>query len=120
MIEEGFKDFARRWGPIFDQYKSLGVRFCLEVHPTEIAFDIVTARKRLKPSIIILLSDLIMTPVTLGYQGVDYVKFIYEFADRIFHVHMKDVHWNEVPGDIGVLEGIPNSVITAGTGISGV
>ena len=30
-------------------------------------------------------------PSHLGYQGVDYVEFIRRFADRIFHVHMKDV-----------------------------
>lgn len=48
MIDEGYKDFARRWGPVFDEYKRLGVRYCLEVHPTEIAFDIVTARRALE------------------------------------------------------------------------
>src|SRR5213075_2388786 len=37
-------------------------------------------------------------PSHLGYQGVDYVKFIRTFKDRIFHVHMKDVWWGH--GDI--------------------
>jgi sugar phosphate isomerase/epimerase len=105
MIEEGYKDFARRWGPIFDHYKSLGVRFCLEVHPTEIAFDIVTAKKALEAVDYHPAFGFNYDPSHLGYQGVDYVKFIYEFADRIFHVHMKDVNWNEAPGDIGVFGG---------------
>ena len=43
MIEEGYADFARRWKPILDEYQSLGVKFALEAHPTEIAFDIHTA-----------------------------------------------------------------------------
>jgi sugar phosphate isomerase/epimerase len=33
------------------------------------------------------------------------VRFIYEFSDRIFHVHMKDVTWNDQPGTIGVFGG---------------
>ncbi|HUH14203.1 MAG TPA: TIM barrel protein, partial [Longimicrobiales bacterium] len=41
MIEEGFADFARRWRPILDAFAEAGVRFALEVHPTEIAFDAV-------------------------------------------------------------------------------
>ena len=41
MIDEGFKQFAERWNPILDVFGECGVRFALEVHPTEIAFDIV-------------------------------------------------------------------------------
>src|SRR5690606_21955062 len=47
MIDDGFREFARRWNPILDAYKDLGVKFALEVHPTEIAFDIASARKAL-------------------------------------------------------------------------
>ena len=105
MIDEGYRDFARRWGPIFDEYKKLGIRFCLEVHPTEIAFDIATARRALEAVDHHPAFGFNYDPSHLGYQGADYVKFIYEFADRIFHVHMKDVHWNDMPGDIGVFGG---------------
>ncbi len=105
MIEEGYRDFARRWVPILDEYKKLGVRFCLEVHPTEIAFDIITAKKALKAVDHHPAFGFNYDPSHLAYQGVDYVKFIYEFADRIFHVHMKDVHWSDVPMEIGVFGG---------------
>ncbi len=44
-------------------------------------------------------------PSHLGYQGVDYVKFIRTFADRIFHVHMKDVWWGHGDGTVGVFGG---------------
>jgi sugar phosphate isomerase/epimerase len=40
MIEEGFRQFAERWNPILDVFGECGVRFALEVHPTEIAFDL--------------------------------------------------------------------------------
>ena len=46
-IERGYQDFAERWGPILDVFDAEGVRFGLEVHPTEIAYDFVTTRKAL-------------------------------------------------------------------------
>ena len=48
MVNEGYADFARRFIPILDEYQKLGVRFALEVHPTEIAFDTYSARKALE------------------------------------------------------------------------
>jgi sugar phosphate isomerase/epimerase len=44
-------------------------------------------------------------PSHLGYQGVDYVGFLRKFADRIHHVHMKDVFWSPVPTEAGVFGG---------------
>ncbi len=105
MIDEGYADFAKRWMPILNKYQELGVRFGLEVHPTEIAFDIASARRALKainnhPSF-----GFNYDPSHLGYQGVDYVAFITEFAEKIFHVHMKDVGWSKVPVEAGVFGG---------------
>ena len=48
MIDDGFKLFAERWNPILDVFAECGVRFALEVHPTEIAFDIYTAKRALE------------------------------------------------------------------------
>jgi sugar phosphate isomerase/epimerase len=47
MIDEGFRDFARRWNPILDVFGQCGVRFALEVHPAEIAFDLYSAERAL-------------------------------------------------------------------------
>ncbi|HUQ23016.1 MAG TPA: TIM barrel protein, partial [Gaiellaceae bacterium] len=46
-LERGYQEFAERWGPIMDVFDAEGVRFGLEVHPTEIAYDFVTTRKAL-------------------------------------------------------------------------
>lgn len=105
MIEEGFREFARRWKPILNEYQKLGIRYALEVHPTEIAFDIVSARKALQALENHPAFGFNYDPSHFGYQGVDYVKFIYEFRDRIFHVHMKDVGWSESPVEAGVFGG---------------
>jgi len=105
MIEEGFSEFAARWKPILDSYQKMGIKFALEVHPTEIAFDIASARMALKalnnhPSF-----GFNYDPSHFGYQGVDYVEFIYLFAEKIFHVHMKDVGWSSIPVEAGVFGG---------------
>lgn len=105
MIEQGYEDFSRRWTPILDEYKKLGVRFALEVHPTEIAFDIHSAHLALKALNNHPAFGFNFDPSHLGYQHVDYVRFIYEFADRIFHVHMKDAYWSDVPASVGVFGG---------------
>jgi sugar phosphate isomerase/epimerase len=105
MIEEGYAEFATRWKPILDRYQQLGVKFCLEVHPTEIAFDIASAQKALKAIDNHPAFGFNFDPSHLGYQGVDYVKFIYTFAEKIHHVHMKDVGWSNVPTEAGVFGG---------------
>src|SRR5207244_4300455 len=48
QVKAGFDDFAKRWGPILDVFKDEGVKFALEVHPGEIAFDLYTAEMALK------------------------------------------------------------------------
>ncbi|MEZ5071093.1 MAG: sugar phosphate isomerase/epimerase [Bacteroidales bacterium] len=105
LIEEGFATFARQWKPILDVYQSLGVRYALEVHPTEIAFDIPTARMALKALDHHPAFGFNYDPSHMAYQGVDYLKFIDLFADRIFHVHIKDVSWSPTPTEAGVFGG---------------
>src|ERR1051325_5779074 len=48
FLERGFKDFAKRWTPILDEFEKQNVNFALEVHPTEIAFDIASAKRALE------------------------------------------------------------------------
>lgn len=105
MIEEGFEEFARRFIPILDAYQSMGIKFGLEVHPTEIAFDIASTRKALKAVGNHPAFGFNYDPSHFGYQGVDYVEFIHLFGDRIWHVHMKDAGWSDVPVEAGVFGG---------------
>lgn len=105
MIDKGYEDFALRWISILDEFQKIGVKFALEAHPTEIAFDIHTAHLALKALDYHPAFGFNFDPSHFGYQGVDYVRFIYEFSDRIFHVHMKDAYWSDVPGSVGVFGG---------------
>jgi sugar phosphate isomerase/epimerase len=104
-IAAGFQDFADRWTPIMDVFANAGVRFGLEVHPTEIAFDISSAERALDAIKGHKSFGFNFDPSHLGYQGVDYVAFIRRFGDRIVHTHMKDVYWSDVPTRAGVFGG---------------
>jgi sugar phosphate isomerase/epimerase len=101
-IRKGFDDFANRWGPILDVFKQVGVRFALEVHPTEIAFDIWTAQRAIEAVGGHEAFGFNFDPSHLIWQGMDPARFIDRFADRIFHVHMKDAA-TTLDGDAGIL-----------------
>ncbi len=90
MIDDGFKLLAERFNPILDVFGECGVRFALEVHPTEIAFDLYTAERALEALDHREEFGFNFDPSHLLWQGVDPVEFIRRFPDRIYHVHMKD------------------------------
>jgi sugar phosphate isomerase/epimerase len=90
MIEAGFQKIYKLWTPILDAFDASGIKFALEVHPTEIAFDLYTAQRLLqkfnrRPAL-----GFNFDPSHLVWQGLEPHLFIREFADRIYHVHMKD------------------------------
>lgn len=105
FLEKGLAFFAEMWTPILDAFQEAGVKFALEVHPTEIAFDIASAENALNALDGHPAFGFNYDPSHFGYQGVDYVGFIRKFADRIFHVHMKDVYWSSRPAEAGVFGG---------------
>lgn len=102
MVEEGFKNFADLWNPILDVFDECGVKFALEVHPTEIAFDTITARRALAAIGNREAFGFNFDPSHLLWQMVDPAKFVRTFPDRIYHVHMKDAALT-LDGESGIL-----------------
>ena len=90
MIDAGFELLAERFNPILDVFAECGVKFALEVHPTEIAFDLYTAERALEALEHREEFGFNFDPSHLIWQGVDPVEFIRAFPDRIYHVHVKD------------------------------
>ena len=89
-IERGYAEVAERFGPILDVFEQEGVRFGLEVHPTEIAYDFVTTRTLLDALDRRASFGINLDPSHFAHQFLDPAAFAYEFADRIYHVHVKD------------------------------
>jgi sugar phosphate isomerase/epimerase len=104
-IDAGFADFGTRWRPILRAFAAAGVHFALEVHPAEIAFDIASARRALKAVRNHQNFGFNFDPSHFGYQGVDYIRFLHEFGDRVFHMHVKDVWWSPTPTEAGTFGG---------------
>ncbi len=105
QIEAGFEDFGSRWGKILDVFEEVDAHFALEVHPGEIAFDIGTAHRALAAVSGHPRFGFNYDPSHFPYQGVDYLAFLREFGDRVFHVHIKDVWWSDTPTTIGTFGG---------------
>lgn len=103
MIEEGFDEIVELWTPILDEFKKCGVKFALEVHPTEIAFDFYSAeklfREKFKGNDTLGIN---FDPSHLVWQGLKPHLFIRAFADKIYHVHIKDAIVN-LHGTEGIL-----------------
>jgi len=89
-IDAGYQDFAQRWLPILDVFQAQGVKFALEVHPTEIAYDIYTAQRALEAVRHHPAFGFNFDPSHFIHQFIDPVFFIEAFPDRIFHMHVKD------------------------------
>ena len=105
LVPKGYAHFAEMWNPILDVFDQAGVAFALEAHPTEIAFDVASAEAAVKALDGRRAFGFNYDPSHFGYQGVDYVAFLTKFADRIYHVHMKDVWWSNTPTEAGVFGG---------------
>ena len=102
MVEAGYQKVKELWTPIFDEYDKCGVKLALEVHPTEIAFDYWSTKKLLdtfewRPTL-----GINFDPSHLIWQGVDPAMFLFDFADRVYHVHIKDAKLN-LNGRNGIL-----------------
>ena len=106
LYEAGWDLFAERWNPILDVYREQGVRFGLEVHPVQIAYNLETAVRAVevlggRPEF-----GFNFDPSHLVWQLVDPCLFVMELGDRIFHAHAKDTEL--------VAHNLPRSGVLAG------
>jgi len=99
-LEENFRKFASVWPELVSFAESQKVRIAIENCPMYFSKDEWPGGKNMAyaPSIWRRMFSEIpsksfglnLDPSHLLWQQIDYVKPIYEFADRIFHVHVKD------------------------------
>ena len=80
-VERGYEEVAERLGPVLDVFEAEGVRFGLEVHPTEIAYDFVTTRRTLD-AVRRQSFGINLDPSHFAPQFLDPAEFAREFGDR--------------------------------------
>jgi sugar phosphate isomerase/epimerase len=102
MIDDGYQDFADRWNPILDVYDEVGVKFGLEVHQSEIAYDYWTTKRTLEAIDHREAFGINFDPSHLHWQMVDPVTFLMDFKDRIYHMHVKE-SVRDINGRNGIL-----------------
>ncbi|MFM7150691.1 MAG: sugar phosphate isomerase/epimerase family protein [Gemmataceae bacterium] len=91
VVSEGFREVVHHWTPILEVCADLGIRYAFEVHPGQIAFDLVSAEMLLDAMGGREEFGFTFDPTHLFWQGIDPVEFLRRFPDRIYHVHVKDV-----------------------------
>lgn len=102
MVEDAFQEQVKLWTPIFDEFDRCSVKFALEVHPTEIAYDYYTTERLFKAFNNRPTLGLNFDPSHLIWQGVNPTIFLHDFIDKVYHVHMKDAYVN-LDGKAGIL-----------------
>jgi len=113
-IEANFKKFKKTWPGIVEHAERRGVKIGIENCPMFFTGDEWPGGKNLasSPAIWRRMFEVIPSPnfglnydpSHLVWQFMDYIKPIYEFKDRIFHVHIKDAKvLRERLDDVGIL-----------------
>jgi sugar phosphate isomerase/epimerase len=95
------EEFRKVWPPIVEEAESLGVRVAIENCPMIFSLDEWPGGNNLaySPAVWRELFEEIPSPAFglnfdpshLVWQMIDYERALYEFADRIHHVHAKDL-----------------------------
>lgn len=90
MVERGYQEIHDLWAPILEVFQEHGIQFALEVHPGEIAYDYYSAKRLLEKMSDYPCFGINFDPSHLIWQGIKPELFVRDFADKIYHVHMKD------------------------------
>jgi sugar phosphate isomerase/epimerase len=91
LVQDALRQLVHCWTPILEACQEHGIRYALEIHPGQIAFDLYSAEMVLDALSGHEELGFTFDPSHLHWQGIDPVEFIRRFPDRIYHVHVKDV-----------------------------
>ncbi len=93
LVEEGFKELARRWRPILDYADECGVDCAFEVHPGEDLHDGASYEMFLDHVDGHARACLLYDPSHFVLQQLDYLEYIDLYHDRIKAFHVKDAEF---------------------------
>ena len=104
LVETGFEELAKRWMPILDACKELGVNVCYEIHPGEDLHDGATFEMFLDATGGHEAVQLLYDPSHFVLQQLDYLDYIDHYHEFIKMFHVKDAEFNPT-GKSGVYGG---------------
>ena len=113
-VEENIEEFKKVWPPIIKFAEEKGVKVAIENSPMLFTNDqwpggqnLATTPASWRELFSIIPSDnfgLNYDPSHFVWQMIDYIKPIYEFKDKIFHVHYKDIKvYRDRLNDYGIM-----------------
>ena len=113
-VEESLKDFVAVWTDIIHYAETQKVRIAIENCPMLFSKDEWPGGKNLMttPAIFRRMFELIDSPYFglnfdpshYVWQQMDYVKTVYDFKDKIFHAHYKDIKlYKDKLDEVGVM-----------------
>ncbi|MDN5211556.1 sugar phosphate isomerase/epimerase [Fulvivirgaceae bacterium BMA12] len=94
LVDTGFKELAKRWTPILDEFDKHGVDVCYEIHPSEDLHDGATFERFLKETNNHPRANLLYDPSHFVLQQLDYLQYIDLYHDYIKMFHVKDAEFN--------------------------
>ncbi len=94
LVDEGFKELARKWKPIIDEFEDNGIDLCFEVHPNEDVHDGVTFERFLEASGNHKRVNMLYDPSHFVLQQLDYISHIDVYHEFIKMFHVKDAEFN--------------------------
>jgi len=93
LVEEGFRELARRWQPILDFADQHGVDCAYEIHPGEDLHDGASFERFLEATGNHRRVAINYDPSHFILQCLDHVGFIDAYGDRIKAFHVKDAEF---------------------------
>ena len=94
LVEDAFKELAKRWRPILDTFEDNGVDVCYEIHPGEDLHDGVTFERFYEATGKHNRVKILYDPSHFVLQQLDYLQYIDFYHEFIRMFHVKDAEFN--------------------------
>ena len=109
LVEDGFKELAKRWLPILNAFDKAGVDVCYEIHPGEDLHDGITFERFWEATGKHSRCNILYDPSHFVLQQLDYLQYIDFYHSFIKMFHVKDAEFNPT-GKSGVYGGFQDWV----------
>jgi len=111
-IKENIPLFEKAFTPFCDEAEKRGLRIAIENCPMMDRFHLRGENIAISPEVWDEMYRVVpskalgieLDPSHMVWQGIDYIQAIYDYGDRIFHIHAKDMEINRrVLNRVGIL-----------------